>query len=262
MSYELFQVDAFADRIFHGNPAAVCLVDEIKSESWMQHLADEMNLSETAFVSPRSDGFSLRWFTPVAEVDLCGHATLASAHILWEQGRLDKQQPARFRTRSGWLTAYLRGLEIEMDFPAQPAQAATSPPGLEASLGVEAEWVGRNSVDFLVVVGSDDVVRGLQPNFSGLARLDCRVVIVTSASSDPGFDFVSRCFAPRLGVNEDPVTGSAHCCLGPYWGKRLGREQLVGYQASSRGGRVAVGLQGDRCLLRGRAITVFRCQPV
>jgi PhzF family phenazine biosynthesis protein len=223
----------------------------------MQDVARELNLSETAFLHPRGDGFGLRWFTPTVEVDLCGHATLASAHALWETGRVAAGPPIRFHTRSGQLTAERRDGWIELDFPAKPGEPAEAPAELLRALGVAAKYVGRNRLDYLVEVDTETTVRRLSPDFSLLATLPVRGVIVTSPSRDPAYDFVSRFFAPGSGIDEDPVTGSAHCCLGPFWGARLGKRDLVGYQASARGGVVRVSLRGDRVLLGGKAVTVL-----
>jgi len=253
----LVTVDAFTDRPFSGNPAAVCLLDAPPDEAWMQDVAREMSLPETAFVVPRKDGFGLRWFTPAVEVDLCGHATLAAAHVLWQEGRLAGDAVARFHTRSGLLTAARDGDWIVLDFPAEPAAQAPPPPGLLDALGAQARWVGRNRMDYLVEVASEPVVRGLAPDLVRLATVPARGVIVTSVGTG-AHDFVSRFFAPRAGIPEDPVTGSAHCCLGPYWRPRVGRDAMVGYQASARGGEVRVRLTGDRVLLGGRAVTVLR----
>ncbi|MDH3585489.1 MAG: PhzF family phenazine biosynthesis protein [Gammaproteobacteria bacterium] len=256
------QIDAFADRPYSGNPAAVCLLDEERDSQWMQAVAREMNLSETAFVRPTGDGFDLRWFTPAVEVDLCGHATLAAAHALWSEGRAPGDDEIRFQTRSGVLTASRRGGLIELDFPATapgPAQlAAEQVTALCEALGVEPDSVARSVFDLLVVVGSEDTVRGLRPDFARLKELAFRGVIVTSVSDDPGFDFVSRFFAPGVGIDEDPVTGSAHCCLGPYWSERLGKTSMTAFQVSSRGGVVHVRVSGDRVLIRGDAVTVFK----
>jgi PhzF family phenazine biosynthesis protein len=258
MGLPLSIVDAFTDRPFAGNPAAVCLLDGPRDDAWMQALAGEMNLSETAFLLPEGDGHRLRWFTPKAEVDLCGHATLASAHVLWETGKLAANQPARFQTRSGRLTVTQAAEAMEMDFPAVRVERCPDPPDLAGALGVTPGFVGRNKMDFLVEVADEAVLRGLSPDFARLAALPVRGVIVTSASATSGVDFVSRFFAPRVGVPEDPVTGSAHCALGPYWAAKLGRSDLAGYQASARGGHVRVGVRGDRVLLGGRAVTVVR----
>lgn len=255
----LLQVDAFTAEPFKGNPAAVCLLDRERDEVWMQNVAAEMNLSETAFLLPHADGFSLRWFTPVIEVALCGHATLASAHALWEESVLAPEETARFHTKSGLLTAVRAGDWIELDFPATREQPADPPPALLDSLGISAPvYAGRNKFDFLVEVESDEIVRRLDPDHAQLRGIPVRGVIVTSRSSNPEFDFVSRFFAPGSGVDEDPVTGSAHCCLTPYWSARLGKQEMVAYQASARGGVVRVRLDGDRVKLGGRAVTVLR----
>jgi PhzF family phenazine biosynthesis protein len=253
----IVQVDAFTDTPFRGNPAAVCLLPKPAPETWMHNVAREMNLSETAFLVRRGDVFDLRWFTPVVEVDLCGHATLASAHVLWESGELPAGKPARFETRSGALGAVRDGSWIEMDFPAEPARETEAPADLHGALGVEPRWVGRNRLDYLVEVDSEAAVTGLRPDFGKLRGLTARGVVVTARSASPGRDFVSRYFAPAFGIDEDPVTGSAHCCLGPYWAERLGRDELTGYQASARGGIVRVLPRGGRVLLRGRAVTVL-----
>ncbi len=258
MGLAIAQIDSFTERPFAGNPAAVCLLEAPPEDSWMQLVAREMNLSETAFLLPRDGGFGLRWFTPTVEVDLCGHATLASAHFLWEQGHLAAGQPARFHTRSGLLTAEKQGSWIEMDFPATPAAPDASAGILESALGVKAGYVGRTHFDYVVEAGSEEVVRALKPNFEALSRLKARGVIVTSRASDSGYDFVSRFFAPASGIDEDPVTGSAHCCLGPFWKERLGRDDLIGFQASARGGFVRTRCVGDRVRISGQAVTVFR----
>ncbi len=262
MELSIIQVDAFTNRPFAGNPAAVCIVREPRDENWMQDVAREMNLSETAFLTRQPDGFNLRWFTPAVEVDLCGHATLASAHVLWETDHLKPNEQARFHTRSGLLTAERRGDWIEMNFPVKMEEPATAPVGLLESLGVSASYVGKNQFDYLVEVASEAIVRSIVPNFSLLAEVQARGVIVTSRAETAGFDFVSRFFAPQVGVNEDPVTGSAHCCLAPYWSRKLGRAELVGYQASPRGGVVRTRMDGDRVYLGGQAVTVLRGELV
>jgi PhzF family phenazine biosynthesis protein len=204
----------------------------------------------------------LRWFTPAVEIDLCGHATLASAHVLWETAELKASEQARFHTRSGLLLAERKGEWIEMDFPATAEKAASAPQGLLEALGVRAVYVGKNRFDYLVEVESEEIVRGMQPNFTRLVAVEARGVMVTSRARTQGYDFVSRFFGPRVGINEDPVTGSAHCCLAPYWCGKLGREELVGYQASPRGGVVRVRLNGDRVLLGGQAVTVLQGELV
>ncbi len=274
-------VDAFTTEPFHGNPAGVVLLERPRSEEWMQSFAAEMKHAETAFLVPEEGGFHLRWFTPLREVDLCGHATLASAHALWETGTLEAGHEARFRTRSGVLTARQTREGIEMDFPAQPPTPVEEcglegGPGLvdevvshalnsavcEAifqGLGARGAYVGWNGSDYLVDLESEAIVRGLKPDVATLAQVGTRGVIATAASTDGAdYDFVSRFFAPAFGIDEDPVTGSAHCALGPYWGAKLGKEKLVGYQASERGGTVRVVLRGDRVALIGKAVTVLR----
>jgi len=258
MNWQLIQVDAFTNRPFSGNPAAVCILPEMRSSAWLQHMAREMNLSETAFLLPHGDGFSLRWFTPKVEVDLCGHATLASAHVLWTEGYLASTATARFVTRSGLLTAQRHGDWIELNFPPIPCQTVSVPDGLESALGVKPRWVGLSSFAYLVELDSETMVQQLQPNFSLLAPLHPQGVIVTSIASTPGFDFVSRFFAPSLGVDEDPVTGAAHCCLTPFWAGRLGTSELVAHQASARGGIVRVREGGGRIYVSGQAVTVFK----
>ena len=262
MGLPIFQVDAFTDRPFAGNPAAVCLLPEPRDAAWMQSVAAEMNLAETAFLLQQGDVFNLRWFTPTIEVDLCGHATLASAHVLWEAGYLKPAQPARFSTRSGLLTCERKGNWIEMDFPAEREEKASPPSGLDKTLGAKARYVGKNRFDYLVEVDSEDTVRGLKPDLTLLGQISTRGFIVTSRASSPGYDFVSRFFAPRAGIPEDPVTGSAHCCLGPYWRTRLHRDEFVAYQASPRGGVVRVRVAGARVILGGQAVTVLRGELV
>jgi PhzF family phenazine biosynthesis protein len=257
-SQRFTQVDAFTDRPFAGNPAAVCLLPSPRDSMWMQHVAQEMNLAETAFLVRRPDGFDLRWFTPALEVDLCGHATLASAHVLWEEGHLPASESARFHTRSGVLTASRHGEMIWLDFPATPSRPAEAPAELRSGLGSAILYVGRTPFDYLVELESEARVRSLAPDLGALARLGTRGVIVTARSDDPAYDFVSRFFAPGSGIAEDPVTGSAHCGLGPFWADRLGKKELVGYQASARGGAVRVRLEGDRAHLGGQAVTVLR----
>ncbi len=258
MAIDIYQVDAFSREPFHGNPAGVCLPGGPQPEAWMQAVAQEMNLSETAFLWPEGDGYRLRWFTPAVEVDLCGHATLASAHIVWETGRLGPGETARFHTRSGLLTAARRGEWIEMDFPATPVEPAPEPEGLREALGVALLAVGRSCFDYVVEVEDEEAVRGLQPDMGRLRAIPTRLVIVTSKATSAGYDFVSRSFGPRVGVDEDPVTGSAHCALGPYWAGKLGKGAFLAYQASKRGGQVRVRLAGERVAIGGQAVTVVR----
>lgn len=257
MAEEIYQVDAFTDEPFSGNPAAVCMLTRRREADWMKNIAREMNLSETAFLRRGEDGFDLRWFTPAIEVDLCGHATLASAHVLWEIGVLPPGDQARFHSRSGLLTADQVDGWIELDFPATPEQETTAPPGLIEALGVEPRYVGRSRFDYLVEAASEAVVRDLQPDFAQLRALQVRGVMVTSRAETTGFDFVSRFFAPGAGIDEDPVTGSAHCCLGPYWRQQLGKEAFTAYQASARGGVVRVHVVGERVRLGGKAVTIL-----
>ncbi len=258
MGVPLFHVDAFTAKPFSGNPAAVCVLAKPAEEQWMQNVAREMNLSETAFLWPSEGGVQLRWFTPVVEVELCGHATLASAHVLWTEGYVRPDEPIRFFTRSGVLAAWRRGDWIELDFPATPVEPAEAPPLLLEGLGVTPHFVGRSCFDYLVEVESEDLVRQLAPNLAVLEMIPVRGIIVTSRATTPPFDIVSRFFAPRVGVGEDPVTGSAHCSLGPFWSRRLGRTELLAYQASTRGGVVRVRVAGDRVHLGGQAITLWR----
>ncbi len=266
MQLPIVQVDAFTASPFAGNPAAVCVLASPLADGLMQQIAAEMNLSETAFLLPDADGYRLRWFTPAVEVDLCGHATLASAHVLWTEGHLPAEREARFHTRSGLLTARLgksgggvaAGALIELDFPAIPEQPMKPPAGLAAALGVEPVYVGRGPFDYLVEVADEATLRRMAPDFRRLRQVEARGVIVTCRSQSPPYDFLSRFFAPQAGIDEDPVTGSAHCCLAPFWGRRLGRSEMVGYQASARGGVVHVRLAGERVILGGHAVTVLR----
>jgi len=253
MSCPILVVDAFTDRPFSGNPAGVCLLDQEVDASWMQSVAMEMNHAETAFLVPRGDGFGLRWFTPTVEVDLCGHATLASAHALFERGF--SRDTIRFHTRSGILTARRDGGLIELDFPAEPPSEAELP--TIRSLGAPPVWTGKNRMDWFVQLPTARDVRAIHPDFSEMAGLGMRGLIVTALDETKEYDFVSRCFFPQSGVDEDPVTGSAHCAFAPFWSKRLGKLETVGYQASPRGGVVRMRLEGDRVKLRGSAVTVL-----
>jgi PhzF family phenazine biosynthesis protein len=258
MAIRMVQVDAFTNKPFSGNPAAVCVLPQPVPDEWMRNVAREMNLSETAFLTPQDGGFQLRWFTPAVEVDLCGHATVASAHVLWEDGHLPANRQARFHTRSGLLLADRRGDWIELDFPAKVVAPAPAPAELLPALGVaRAVFVGKNVFDYLVEVDSEETLKALSPDHSTLRKVPVRGVIVTARSDSGEFDFVSRFFAPGAGVDEDPVTGSAHCALGPYWSERLGKSEFTAFQASARGGVVRVKLAGDRVLLGGQAVTVM-----
>lgn len=266
---DIYIADAFTSLRFLGNPAAVCIVNEAIDTLKMQQIAAEMNLSETAFLQKISgNDYSLRWFTPLAEVDLCGHATLASAHLLWELGHIKQDQIAHFHTKSGLLTAKLTEDWIALNFPSEPDQPCLEPsPFLLESLEVTTLYIGKNRFDYLVEVASEEIVKNLKPNFSLLQQVDCRGVIVTSIadnylrggdSSEGGNDFVSRCFFPRFGVNEDPVTGSAHCCLGPYWSRKLSKKSLIATQLSHRQGLIKVEMVEDRVILSGQAVTVMK----
>jgi len=253
---KIYQVDAFTEQPFKGNPAGVCILAGQVKDSWMQDVAKEMNLSETAFLVPYQDGYNLRWFTPESEVDLCGHDTLASAHILWERGYLRKDETARFFTKSGLLSARIAKGWIELNFPATPGQEIEVPAGLLAALGgIKPVYVGKNIFDYFVEVENEETVRGMKPDMTTLANITMRGVIVTAKASD--YDFVSRFFAPGVGIFEDPVTGSAHCCLGPYWMKKLGKDNFLAYQASERGGLLKGQVVGDRILISGKAVTVI-----
>ena len=260
MATPLFQVDAFASGPFAGNPAAVCLLERPADPAWMQAVAAEMNLSETAFVHlldvDDPARFGLRWFTPTVEVDLCGHATLASAHVLWDTRHLPPDTAAHFETRSGTLTASRSGAEVELDLPADPVTRADPDRGLLDAIGLTEADASRGRVGWILEVADANAVRNARPDFSTLATFDS--VVLTAPADDAAYDFVSRFFGPKFGIDEDPVTGSAHCALGPYWAERLGKVELTGYQASARGGVVRVRVVGDRTYLAGRAVTVTR----
>lgn len=264
MGIKIFQVDAFTAQPFRGNPAGVCLLEQERDAEWMQEVANEMNLSETAFLSPENDGYRLRWFTPKTEVKLCGHATLASAHVLFEQAILSRDAMARFYTASGLLTAeYVSGAEtIELNFPAITIVPSEPPVGMLEALGVAPVFIGRGGEDYLIEVAAADTVRNLAPDFNRLLQVACRDVIVTSLSDSSEYDFVSRFFAPAVGVNEDPVTGSAHCRLVPYWRNKLGKDRFIAYQASARGGVLHLAAAGDRVRIGGQAVTVFQGELV
>jgi PhzF family phenazine biosynthesis protein len=253
-----FVVDAFTNQPFAGNPAAVVLLDNWRDDARLQQVAMEMNLSETAFLVARSHGFELRWFTPKVEVDLCGHATLASAMVLSHLGKMADGSSVPFSTRSGELNATRSGEEFQLDFPMKRAEPATPPAGLVEALNVRPIYIGRNQYDFLVELESEPALRAVAPDFKLLAKVNCRGIIITAASEDPRFHFVSRFFAPAAGIDEDPVTGSAHCCLADFWGRRLGKAKMTGYQASRRGGIVQVELRNDRVILGGNAVIVAK----
>src|SRR5215469_10080867 len=258
MPIRIVTVDAFTNVPFAGNPAAVCVMQEPRPEEWLRSVAREMNLSETAFLLPRDGEFDLRWLTPAVEVDLCGHATVASAHVLWEDGHLAPGKQARFHTRSGQLTADRRGDWIELDFPVKIATVAEPPAELLPALGVTSPVaVAKNAFDYMVEIESEEELRGLSPDHSTLRKIPVRGVIVTARCATNGFDFISRFFAPGSGIDEDPVTGSAHTALGPYWGSKLGKVEMTAFQASARGGVVRLRLNGDRIILGGQAVIVM-----
>ncbi|WP_337177251.1 PhzF family phenazine biosynthesis protein [Paludisphaera sp.] len=266
MTPTITTVDAFTDRPFAGNPAAVCVLDAPAPDDWMQLVAREMNLSETAFLHPIDGGprWRLRWFTPTVEVDLCGHATLATAHVLWEEDHLAPDAVAEFETRGGLLTARRVDGWIELDFPAKPIERPVSDPAelaaLSEALGVPVVSAGRSRFDILAELPDEATVRGLSPDFGRIHAIPARGVIATAPSSDPTFDFVSRFFAPAVGVDEDPVCGSAHCVLAPFWAARLGRDALRAHQVSPRGGVLRLHLAADRVAIAGQAVTTFRGQ--
>ncbi len=254
---KIFHVDTFTEKIFSGNPAGVCILTSPGDDIWMQNLAMEMNLSETAFLEKKGDGYNLRWFTPRCEVDLCGHATLASAHCLWEEGYIDEKSEARFHTRSGLLTARKADGRIELNFPREEEMASTPPLDLINGIGVKILYTGKNRMDYIIEVESENSVREMVPDFDILKKVDTRGIIVTASSKSREYDFVSRFFCPKLGINEDPVTGSAHCCLGPYWQKKLNKDSFTALQVSARGGVVRVRVAGERVYLGGSAVTLF-----
>lgn len=261
MGITIYQVDAFTDQPFKGNPAAVCLLDQTREAEWMQAVAAEMNLSETAFLTPEHDGYRLRWFTPKKEVKLCGHATLASAHVLYEEKLLKQGEQARFYTLSGLLTAgyHDKGL-IELNFPVTRVSSCEAPAGLIEALGVKPIFIGRSDDDYLIEVASEEEVRKTAPDFGRLKEVSCRGVAITALANSEEYDFVSRFFAPAVGVNEDPVTGSAHCRLTPYWQAKLHKNEFIAYQASERGGFLLLVADGDRVRIGGKAVTVLKGQ--
>ena len=254
----LWLIDAFTDTAFAGNPAGVCLLDEAMPDDWLQSVARELNQAVTAFLLKQEDGYGLRWFTPTVEVDLCGHATLASAHFLWAAKKLKAKETARFHTRSGLLTARKKADWIFTDFPATPAEPCEPPPYLLAAFKALDAPVFRSRFDYMIVLDKPGAARNPSVDHRLLREIETRGVIITSPSDTAGVDFLSRFFAPSVGVDEDPVTGSAHCTLAPYWAERLGRKTLLGYQASARGGTVRVEHKGDRVELGGQAVTVVK----
>ncbi|MEM1000483.1 MAG: PhzF family phenazine biosynthesis protein [Bacteroidota bacterium] len=256
--FPIYQVDSFTDAPFRGNPAGVCILMNHRPDNWMQKVAFEMNLSETAFFMQMNGRFRLRWFTPTTEVDLCGHATLATAHVIWQSEVVGPQEDLHFETRSGQLVARREGEWIVLDFPVRPAVAAPVPEGMVSGLGATPISCWRGQDDYLIELASEAEVKLLQPDFRALKAVKARGIIVTAPSENPEFDFVSRFFGPGVGVDEDPVTGSAHCTLAPFWQGRLGKTAMTGYQASERGGVVKVELRDDRVWLKGKAITVLQ----
>jgi PhzF family phenazine biosynthesis protein len=260
MDLTIHQVDAFAERPFSGNPAAVCVLPSFPAAAWMQAVAAEMNLAETAFLVRRAAGeYDLRWFTPLVEVELCGHATLASAHVLWQTAVEDRAATIVFHTLSGALMAWRDGEWIELDFPAEPPSEVAEPPAdLRTMLGATPLWVGRNRFDLVVELADEAAVGAVEPNLQLLKRMPYRGLVVTARATRAGYDLVSRFFGPQVGIDEDPVTGSAHCSLGPLWSARLGKDRLLAYQMSRRGGTVRVTVRGDRVILGGQAVSVLR----
>lgn len=260
MTIPIVVINAFAEQPFMGNPAAVCLLDRPRPPYWLQEVARQINLPETAFLLSEQYGYYLRWFTPTREMELSGHATLASAHLLWERRLIPCDREARFFTRSGLLTAVQHGEFIQLDFPVEPPRTLTPTPDLEKAVGVPIINAGKNRHDYLVEVADEGTVRNLKPNLGALARLDCRGLIVTSRAESERYDYVSRYFAPQIGIPENTATGSAHCCLAPYWGKILWKSAMIGYQASGRGGIVRVELAGMRVKISGKAVTIQHCK--
>lgn len=256
----VIQVDAFTDKPFSGNPAAVCVSETPLDETLMQRIATEMNLSETAFLYPLegNGNYSLRWFTPAAEIALCGHATLASAHVLWSEGHLAPTITARFQTKSGELRVEPKDNLLQMDFPAQPVHNATVSPNLIGAMKhADIVHCARNDVNYLVELRSHQAVINLSPDFDKLKKINCQGVIVTSPGVAP-YDFISRYFVPAMGIPEDPVTGSSHCSLGPYWQAKLGKDTMLAYQASARGGELHIECTPERIFISGQAVTVMR----
>lgn len=257
----IYTVDAFTSKPYSGNPAGVCILERGMPVKWMQNVAAEMNHAETAFLLKAPDGYMLRWFTPKKEVDLCGHATLASAHLLWEEGICDTDE-ITFHTKSGRLGARKARSFIELDFPLEMDEETEAPGLLRESLGVPLIYVGKNRMDYIVEVENESTVKSLEPDLALMKLITSRGVIVTAAADEGGTDFVSRCFFPAIGIDEDPVTGSAHCCMGPYWAKKLGKRELSARQVSERGGEIKLSVLDERILIYGQAVTVLKGELV
>lgn len=254
---EFFIVNAFTQETFGGNPAAVCILQENKSDEWMQNVAKQMNLPITAFVSKIEDEYYLRWFTPTIEIPICGHGTLATSHILWERRHIEKKQPIHFNTKSGKLKSEMENGWIQLQFPSAPDKEIIAPNNLVEALGRKPKYIGKNAMDYIVEVRSEDVVRNIKPNINQISQLPVRGVIITSVSDSEELDFVSRFFSPAQGIIEDYVTGSAHCCLGPYWQRKLNKNEFMAYQASERGGLLKIRLSGKYVFLSGKALTIL-----
>ena len=257
MKIPIFQIDAFTIEPFKGNPAAVCLLTEVMPVTWMQKIATEMNLSETAFLMKEEKGYHLRWFTPLMEVDLCGHATLASAFVLYYKDLVRINDLICFRSRSGELNASVADGWITLNFPAFEERPFLETERLGKILGIHPIEVVKSGENVIVELKSSKEIRQLKPDIIQLLKLPMHGLVVTARSDLPEFDFISRYFAPWAGINEDPVTGSAHACLGPYWEKRLKKKKMNAYQASTRGGVVKVETLGNRVLLSGQAVMIF-----
>jgi predicted PhzF superfamily epimerase YddE/YHI9 len=258
LKQEIVQVDAFTSEPYRGNPAAVCVLEKPADEEWMRLVAREMNLSETAFVYPIDQGYHLRWLTPKSEVDLCGHGTLATAHLLWEDGHVPAESEIHFKTRSGWVSAARADDWNVLDFPVNPLEPIPPPQALVKALGFAPLFVGHYPKGYLVVASSDQLIRDLKPSLSLLEELPEPKVCVTARDSSGNADFVSRLFAPSIGIPEDPVNGNSHTVLAPYWAGMINKKQMTSVYASARGGIVGVELAGDRVKIKGQAVTVMR----
>ena len=258
MKFPFYQVDAFAVKPFKGNPAAVFLLESARDDSWLQAVAEEINLPETAFLLPKGHDYQLRWFTPTTEVDLCGHATIASAHILYEFGYYDFEETINFHTRSGIITSTFNRGTIELDMPRLNVKATPMPEGLPKILGTEpVATLVSDAKTLIAEMPTSEHIRNFSPNFDEIENLDFEGLAITALSDDPRFDFISRYFSPRAGIPEDPVTGMAHCALGPYWEAKLGKSNLHAYQASARGGEVWLRVTPNRVFVGGKAVTVL-----